>query len=70
MLRFQDYIDPNLEWDLERLFELLWLLLLLLRERRRLRDLKMTEHDLKFFFFFFYISFLLNKQNVPKRGSS
>lgn len=68
MLRFQDYIDPNLEWDLERLFELLWLLLLLLRERRRLRDLKMTEHDLKFFFF--YISFLLNKQNVPKRGSS
>lgn len=51
MLRFQDYIDPNLEWDLERLFELLWLLLLLLRERRRLRDLKMTEHDLKFFFF-------------------
>lgn len=69
MLRFQDYIDPNLEWDLERLFELLWLLLLLLRERRRLRDLKMTEHDLNFFFFF-YISFLLNKQNVPKRGSS
>lgn len=68
MLRFQDYIDPNLEWDLERLFELLWLLLLLLRERRRLRDLKMTEHDLKFIFF--YISFLLNKQNVPKRGSS
>lgn len=67
MLRFQDYIDPNLEWDLERLFELLWLLLLLLRERRRLRDLKMTEHDLNFFF---YISFLLNKQNVPKRGSS
>lgn len=67
MLRFQDYIDPNLEWDLERLFELLWLLLLLLRERRRLRDLKMTEHDLKFIF---YISFLLNKQNVPKRGSS
>lgn len=51
MLRFQDYIDPNLEWDLERLFELLWLLLLLLRERRRLRDLKMTVHDLKFFFF-------------------
>lgn len=44
MLLFQDYIDPNLEWDLERLFELL-LLLLLLRERRRLRDLKMTEHD-------------------------
>lgn len=51
MLRFQDYIDPNLEWDLERLFELLWLLLLLLRERRRLRDLKMTEHDLKLLFF-------------------
>lgn len=45
MLLFQDYIDLNLEWDLERLFELLWLLLLLLRERRRLRDLKMTEHD-------------------------
>lgn len=42
MLLFQDYIDLNLEWDLERLFELLWLLLLLLRERRRLRDLKMT----------------------------
>lgn len=54
MLRFQDYIDPNLEWDLERLFELLWLLLLLLRERRRLRDLKMTEHDLNFFFFFLH----------------
>lgn len=54
MLRFQDYIDPNLEWDLERLFELLWLLLLLLRERRRLRDLKMTEHDLKIFFFFLH----------------
>lgn len=51
MLRFQDYIDPNLEWDLERLFELLWLLLLLLRERRRLRDLKMTQHDLKFIYF-------------------
>lgn len=46
MLLFQDYIDPNLEWDLERLFELLRLLLLLLRERRRLRDLKMTEQDL------------------------
>lgn len=65
MLLFQDYIDPNLEWDLERLFELLllWLLLLLLRERRRLRDLKMTEHDLKKINKI-YISFLLNKQNL------